>query len=721
MTVRASKFTPEVLLSAPRRSSGKPNARGTLALFSVTTYSFESHSRKSEIRVLDIASSQSHLVTDDEKASDPNWIGDGNDVVWLKSGSDGKTTLVVANLSDTSKIHSYSAGVIDGPVSNIKLAKISDDAFAVAVVGQATPDGALYNPEKAPKQQSTGKVYTSLFVRHWDYYLSPQRNSIFYGRLTLEPSHVTNSSDKYTLSKLTNSLKGTGIESPIPPFGGTDHFDLSSSGIAFVAKDPDENPATNTKAHFYFIPIKTFTGLSTPEPIKVVVDGLEGACTSPVISPDGTKAVFLQMKKNGYESDKNRVILIPDLTNPFQTVELLASENGKGAWDSSPSSVSWSNDGNTLYLVAEATGRGILFSLPSNPADIKGLPKKLTTTGTVSDIAAASKSSNELFISSTSLVDNSYYSILDPAKPGELKLISSSSKGGKTFGLSQDQVSDIWFPGAGDYKVHAWVVKPSNFDSSKKYPLAYLIHGGPQGAWAESWSTRWNPAVFAEQGYVVITPNPTGSTSYGQDFVDAIQEEWGGRPYTDIVKGFEYIRDNLSYVDTDRAVALGASYGGYMMNWIQGNPLGRKFKALVTHDGVFSMANQISSDELYFPFHDLGGTLWDKRAQWERWDPSRLSGNWETPHLIIHNELDYRLPVSEGLAAFNVLQKRGVPSMYLTFPDENHWVLKPENSLQWHTVVLNWINKFAGLPPYKENNGGYEVNEPIKKMQDLKV
>ena len=203
---------------------------------------------------------------------------------------------------------------------------------------------------------------------------------------------------------------------------------------------------------------------------------------------------------------------------------------------------------------------------------------------------------------------------------------------------------------------------------------------------------------------MVICPNPTGSTGYGQDFVDAITESWGGLPYEDLVNGFEHIKEHLSYVDTDKAVALGASYGGYMMNWFQGHPLGRAFKALVCHDGVFSMANQISSDEQYFPNHDLGGPYWTSKETWEKWSPHRFTGDWSTPMLVVHNELDYRLPISEGLAMFNVLQEKGIESRFLSFSDENHWVLKEENSLVWHTVVLNWINKFVGLPPYKEDN-----------------
>jgi dipeptidyl aminopeptidase/acylaminoacyl peptidase len=309
-----------------------------------------------------------------------------------------------------------------------------------------------------------------------------------------------------------------------------------------------------------------------------------------------------------------------------------------------------------------------------------------------------------IFISSSNLVDNSAYHFIPTDSPTPT-LLSSLSQGGSKYGLSRSQISEIHFPGSTDgTTIQAWVIKPSSFDPTKKYPLAYLIHGGPQGAWEDSWSTRWNPAVFAEQGYVVVAPNPTGSTGFGQALTDAIKEQWGGLPYLDIVNGFDYIQANLEYIDTTRAVALGASYGGYMMNWIQGNPLGRRLKALVTHDGVFSMAGQLASEELYFPIHELGGLSWENPLGWKRWDPAQLADRWSTPQLIIHSDRDYRLTISEGLAAFNALQMRGVESQFLTFPDENHWVLRPENSLLWHTVVLDFVNPKVGLPLYSERS-----------------
>ena len=693
-----------------------------MALYTVSTYSFESHQKTSEIRVLQLDNALSTLITNDPDASEPNWLGDGNQIVWLKGGKKGHTQLVQGN-ADTAG-EGYVIADIPGSISDVKLKVLEDGKVAIAAAGTTRPDGQLYNAEAEPKKYTSGRVYDNVIVRHWDQYLTPNRNAIWYGLLQKSTPQSSTSEGKYVLSNLTNALKGTRLESPIPPFGGTDSFDISSTGISFVAKDPKRGPSTSTKSDFYYVPISNFTESPSSAPQRVEVDGLEGASSSPVLSPDGKAAVFLQMKEDGYESDKNLVIYVPNFNELSTAIEILKSEDGKGRWDRSPSAVSWSVDGKSLYLQAQEDGKEILFRLniSGETTKIDALPEALTDSGSVADFRPLAADSSLLFVSGSNFVDNSVYSILDPSDPSKARQVSSHSRNGTAFGLSKDQISDIWFKGSGDYQVHAWVIKPSNFTQGKKYPLAYLIHGGPQGAWVDQWSTRWNPAVFAEQGYVVITPNPTGSTGYGQAFCDAIQRSWGGLPYEDLVQGFNYIKANLSYIDTTRAVALGASYGGYMMNWIQGHPLGREFRALVCHDGVFSMVNQLSSDEQWFPNHDLGGPYWTAIDDWEKWNPARFTGEWATPQLIIHNELDYRLPISEGLAAFNVLQERGVESRFLTFPDENHWVLKEENSLLWHTVVLNWINRFVGLPLYKpedENDEGENdegENDEEKKM-----
>lgn len=696
---RSLKFC-RVLLSAPRRSAALPNSDGSFALYTVSTYSFESHEKTLEIKLLDIEKSQSSLITNDEKASEPNWLGEGNELIWLKEAGEGVTQIIHADADNIGT--TYVIGEVNGPASGVKLKNLGNGQVAIAFVARARPDGSLYNPEDEVKKYSSERVYDSLFVRHWDKYETPNKNAIWYGLL----QKSSGSNGRFTLSTLTNALKDTNLEAPIAPFGGTDNFDISKIGIVLVAKDPTLNPATSTKSNLYFLRLRSFSSPPLSKLQKIEVEGLEGASTGPVFSPNGVGAAFLQMKKNGYESDKNRIVYILDVRQPSISIEVLKSNDGKGLWDRSPTAITWSQDGKSFYLQAENEGKGLLFhlDLPASSVDTVELPRPLTSSGDISDIRPLSENSSLLLVSGSNLVDNSYYTIIDTSHPSESKQISSNSNDGASFGLSKNQVSEIWYK-SGDYKVHAWVVKPSNFTEGKKYPLAYLIHGGPQGAWQDQWNTRWNPAVFAEQGYVVILPNPTGSTGYGQSFTDAIQNQWGGRPYEDLVHGYSFIKENLDYVDTSRSVALGASYGGYMINWIQGHPLGRQFKALVCHDGVLSIPNQLSSDELYFPNHEFGGPYWDAIETWEKWSPARYTANWTTPELVIHSELDYRLPIAEGLAAFNILQQRGVESRFLTFPDESHWVLKEENSLVWHTVVLNFINKFVDLPPYKEEKG----------------
>lgn len=695
MTVRAKKFTPEVLLSAPRRSAAVPNAEGTLALFTVSTYSFDSHSKTSEIRVLDIKNGQSKVLANDLAASEPTWLGEKNLVLWLKGGEKGTTNLV---LGDAENVENKPEVItsFNGSVGNLKVATIDSNTIALVLTGLQTPEGELYNSETAPKPQSTARIYSKLFVRQWDAYVSENKSTIWYTTLK-ESQGIFNLNVAPLRNALPPSLK---LESPVPPFGGAGDYDVSKNGIVFIAKDPKLDPANYTKTDLYYIPLKTFEESKAPAPLLVKTGNLKGYSGSPVFSPDAKSVAFTKMKSVQYESDKTRLMLIPDITDLSNVQEFYETKDGEGSWDLRPEGITWSTDGEELYVTAEENGRGKLFKLPASPRRARDLPKAIVSDGTVTDVSVLPN--NYLFISSTSLVDNSIFSILNPLKPEDQSTISSNSKGGKAFGLSQDQVDEFWYAGAEDYNVHAWVLKPSNFDKTKKYPLAYLIHGGPQGAWNEGWSTRWNPAVFAEQGYVVVTPNPTGSTGYGMALQNGIKNNWGGRPYIDLVKGFEYIESNLPYVDTSRAVALGASYGGYMVNWIQGHPLGRKFKALVTHDGVFSTLNQYSSEELFFPHHDFGGTLWENREGYEKWNPAAHLKEWATPHLIIHNELDYRLPIAEGLAPFNVLQTKGIPSKFLSFPDENHWVLKPENSLVWHQEVLGWINKYSGIDAEQE-------------------
>lgn len=671
--------------------------------------------------MLDIATGRSTLITNDQGASNPQWLDNSDHLVWLKTKANSNTSFIIADARDPEK--PYTAGTVPGPVSDLKVTVVESGKIGFAVSGKANPDGSLFNPHDVKKPLTSARLYTSLFVRHWDAYTGPQKNAIWYGLLERAPlSPATRHAGKYSVAGLTNLLAVSGlagVECPMPPLGGGSDFDISPTAIVFVAKDPELNPAAHTSCSCYYCPMFSWTSMRTSDSKICKISGLHGAMSSPALSSDGGSIALLAMQKDGYESDKNRIMYVQ---NPWNggMIEVFASRDGEGLWDLSPSDVSFAYDDQSLLVQVEEIGRGVLYQLPLTNIrhTTPNALRKLTHSGSISNVAPAAANSPRLFISSSSIVDNSSWTIIDPRDSKNVVVVSSLSREGVAFGLSRSQVDEIWFQGA-ETQVHAWVVKPSNFKPGNKYPLAYLVHGGPQGAWNDQWSTRWNPAVFAEQGYVVIAPNPTGSVGYGQPFTDAIRGSWGGLPYIDLVKGFEYIEDSLSYVDTTRAVALGASYGGYMMNWIQGHPLGRKFKALITHDGVFSMTSQLASDEQYFPLHDLKGPIWKVPAEWEKWDPSRFTGNWETPHLIIHSERDYRLTISEGLAAFNVLQLRGIDSAFLTFPDENHWVLNPENSLVWHHAVINWMNKHVGLPLLSSPYGDIFGSDKAQLEQDM--
>lgn len=506
-----------------------------------------------------------------------------------------------------------------------------------------TPSGAIYNPETEKKPLSTARVYTSLFARHWDSWVTENRNAIFYG--SLKRKSTSSSSDlDLTLESpgLTNVLANTTLQSPVPPFGGASDFDVSSSGIVFVARDPTLSEAIHTKSDLYFValPNADFTRSRAPKPTLIKTGHLRGYSGAPAFNHAGTAVAFTRMRHDQYESDKTRLLLVPDVVNdPANVQEFYTTSDGEGGWDRRPDAVVWSQDDSELYVLAEDEGRSKVFRLPSEPRAAQAKLPDIISQGVEGSIGDLRLFGNEgkLFASASSLTDSSFYTILSPDDASST-LLSSNSKQGRTFGLSRSQVSEIWFDGAGDYKVHAWVVKPSTFSPDKKYPLAMLIHGGPQSAWNDSWSTRWNPAVFAEQGYIAVMPNPTGSTGYGMALQNGIRENWGGRPYEDLVACWDYLASSSSplkgNLDLDNAVALGASYGGFMVNWIQGHDLGRRFKALVCHDGVFSTLNQYASEELFFPIHDFGGELWKNREGYEKWDPARFVGEWATPQLV---------------------------------------------------------------------------------------
>ncbi|KAF7588419.1 putative dipeptidyl-peptidase 5 [Aspergillus hancockii] len=690
----ALALTPEGLISAPRRSEAVPNPSGDIAFFSQSQYSFETHKTTSAWNVLDLKSGDIKLLTDDSSVSEILWLGSDDSTVLYVNGTNadipGGVELWVSDVNDFA--NGYKAASLAAPYSGFKIVTTDSGDVRFVAYAESYANGTAYNEELAAKPLSSARIYDSIYVRHWDYYLTTRFNAVFSG--TLKKTDGTFKADG-GLKNLVSPVKNA--ESPYPPFGGSSDYDLSPDGkwVAFKSKAHDIPRANFTTAYVFLVP---HDGSETAFPINGpgspgTPEGIKGDVGSPVFSPDSKKIAYWQMEDETYEADR-RTVYVYTLGSK-ETIPSLALD-----WDRSPESVKWADDDN-LILGVEDSGRSRLFTIPADAGD-DYKPKNFTDGGVVSAFYQLPDST--YLVTSTAIWTSWNVYIASPGK-GVIKTLATANEiDPELKGLGPHVLGEITFEG-NFTDIHAWVIYPEGFDESKTYPLVYYIHGGPQSSWLDSWSSRWNPKVFADQGYVVVSPNPTGSSGYGDELQDAIQNNWGGSPYDDLVKGWEYINDNIDYIDTDNGVAAGASYGGFMINWIQGSDLGRKFKALVSHDGTFVADAKISTEELWFMQHDFNGTFWDNRENYRRWDPSTPERilKFATPQLIIHSDLDYRLPVAEGLSLFNVLQERGVPSRFLNFPDENHWVINKENSLVWHQQVLGWLNKYSGVGESNEN------------------
>ncbi len=387
--------------------------------------------------------------------------------------------------------------------------------------------------------------------------------------------------------------------------------------------------------------------------------------------------------RGGYESDQWRLAVLNLQDGTMNTIV--------DSLDRWVESYVWSPDSANIFFTIDDHGTVPLLMVPATGGAIRTIAQGPTS---VSDVQFSRD--NRLMI----YVDQS------GSRPPEIN--KAVSKGGPAVALTHlnDDILGAYQltplesisvdSGADGTKIQSFVVKPPGFDSSKKYPVLLAIHGGPQGDWGESWSYRWNAQVFAGAGYVVILPNPRGSIGYGQAFTDAVNGDWGGRPYDDIMATADYVA-NLPYVDKERLVAAGASYGGYMIDWILGHT--DRFRALVSHDGVYDLRSEFgTTDELWFPKWEFQGTPWDNPELYQKWSPSSYVKEFKTPTLVIQGELDYRVPVGQGEQLFTALQQMKVPSKLVQFPDEGHWVLKPQNSQFWYKTVLDWLNHYAQQP-----------------------
>ncbi|MBN1272459.1 MAG: S9 family peptidase [Candidatus Aminicenantes bacterium] len=508
-------------------------------------------------------------------------------------------------------------------------------------------------------QKATGRIYDRIFVRHWDTWTDGRRSHLF----------VMECSDK----KLVRLMEGMDADTPSKPFGGPEEitFTPDGTGLVFSARDVGLKEPWSTDLDLYYVPVD-----GSQKPV-CLTENNEATDTYPVFSPDGKTLAYLAMSKPGYESDRLRIMLM-DWTG--KNAEELAPN-----WDFSPGAIVWAPDGETIYVTAAHLGQTSLFALDA----VSGKARILIDNGTVQSPVP---SGDKVFFGMDSM--KSPVEIFSIGKDGKDLQAITEINAEKTAAARMGDYEQFSFKGWNDETVYGYVVKPADFKSGEKYSVAFLIHGGPQGSFGNHFHYRWNPQAYAGAGYAVVMVDFHGSVGYGQAFCDSIRGDWGGKPLEDLQKGLEAALQKYSWLDGERIAALGASFGGYMINWIAGNWPDR-FKCLVNHDGnLDERMAYYDTEELWFPEWDHMGTPWENPQGYEKHNPVNFVKNWKTPMLIVHGALDFRVVETQGLGTFNALQRRGIPSKLLYFPDENHWVLKPHNSILWHETVLNWLEQW---------------------------
>ena len=438
------------------------------------------------------------------------------------------------------------------------------------MTGKASLDGSFYNAEKAVKPHSSAREYDTVPVRVWDTYLTAEKSVIWYTVLEKSPENI----DRYKISQtgFINALQGTNLVHPNPdPSYGVDS-EVGTSGILLTAKDSSVNAVLMAKNSLYFVPLSTFKEDPAPTPRTVSIPGFSGTCSSPTFSPDGKSAAFLQTKDPSNAYDNLCIIIVGNIDSLDHMTEVVTSTSSE-TWDLRPESLAFSSDAKELYITAESRGSKRVFKIQITSHSnniISAIPTPITAEGVVSSLHALSPT--RLLFTMSNITSPSVFEIINPSTDKHTCSFSHSHEK-PDFGHRHPQVSSIDFKGAGDYKVQAFVIKPSDFSEDKTYPMLFWIHGGPVYSWPNAWSYRWNAAVFAEQGYIVIMPNVTGSTGFGQGYIEGIVGEWGGRAYKDLVNCFEYVKEDMPFVDTERVVAMGGSYCGYMVNWYDFLPI----------------------------------------------------------------------------------------------------------------------------------------------------
>jgi len=691
-------FTFEDLMKLKRVGEPEVSPDGKWVIFSVVDVDLAANTKTPHIWIVPMAGGQERILLPNSQGDRPRWSPDGKHFAFIADGGRGSQVWIadfdtaagtVGGAHELTAIATETGGEVWSPDGKNIL--FTSDVYPEC---DGTPEAAAAcNAEKLGEHEKSpvkAQIFTHLLYRHWNAYKEGRRSHIF----VVPVSESSPPPGRWpSIGSLTpRDLTPGDYDAPVFSLGGQDDYAFSPDGqeICYTSNH-DKNPAASTNNDLWIVSVSGDPAGSVPA--KNITADNPASDSTPLYSPDGRYIAYRAQQRPGYEADRFRLMLYDRKTGE--------RKNLTEDFDRWVGSFTWSPDSKRIYFVAEDKGSSVLYWTGTD-----GMRDALL--GGYNDSPTVTPDARWIVLTRMSLEHPSlifkYNMKFDPekAKPGLQKITEENHFGDALADpneavLAQVEMSPLesfWFPGANGDKVEGFLVKPPNFDASKKYPVKFLIHGGPQGAWGDDWSYRWNPELFAANGYVVIMINFHGSTGYGQKFIDAIQGDWGGAPFEDLMKGLDFAEEHYGFIDKDRECALGASYGGYAINWILGHT--DRFKCLVSHDGMFNAESAWgTTEELWFNDWEFKGTPYDNRALYQKWSPHHYAKNFKTPTLVIHGQKDYRLDVSEGFQLFTTLQMEGVPSKMLYFPDEGHWVLEPQNSQLWYKTVNDWVDRWT--------------------------
>ncbi|MGO9765841.1 MAG: LpqB family beta-propeller domain-containing protein [Myxococcaceae bacterium] len=658
-------FTVEDLVAFERISEPAVSPDGERVAFTVSTLDLDGNRRRKDLWMADVQRGGARPFTAHGSAQAAAFSRDGKWVYFLSARSGTAQVWRIA---------------VDGgeaePVTHLPLEvgsfRLSPDGKRLAVSLAVFPscrDLACTKTrlEAAAAQKSSGQLFEGLFIRHWDTWSDGRRSHLFVLPVGPEGSPV-------------DVMAGMDADCPSKPDGGPEDYTFTPDGrsLVFSARNVGREEAWSTNFDLFLAPID---GSAPPKDFTASNPAWDAG---PVFSPDGRTLLYRAMARAGYESDRWQLVL-RDWSSGRET--RLAPD-----WDRSPQETVFSPDGRTVFAAADDLGNRALFAI-----DVaSGKTRTLVASGHVTSPGMAG---TEVVFSLDSFQSPAELWRVKPDGSGRIAITALNAARLATVKLGQAEA--FTFRGADGDTVHAWLVKPVDFQSGRRVPVAFLIHGGPQGSFSNDFHYRWNPQVYAGAGYAALMVDFHGSTGYGQAFTDAIRDDWGGKPFVDLQKGFAAALEKYPFLDGDRACALGASFGGYMVNWIAGKWPDR-FRCLVTHDGnLDERMAYFETEELWFPEWEHRGTPWTSPERYAAQSPVEFVKYWKTPMLVIHGGKDYRIVDSQGAATFTALQRLNIPSRFLYFPDENHWVLKPANSILWHHTVVDWLDLWTKAPVAK--------------------